>query len=196
MYAVIESGGKQYRVQVGEIVQIEKLDGDVGTAVHFDKVLMAAKPGTESSQVWLGKPLLSGAKVDGEIVGQGRDEKITIIKMKRRKQYRRTQGHRQFQSHILITGLANGSGETASLAAEEKKSILGKFVSRLAPKGPAMTAKTLGSRKRMAQTAQAGGAAPAKAAAPAVTSAPKSGSNKSAAKAAAPKKAPAKKKAE
>jgi large subunit ribosomal protein L21 len=189
MYAVIETGGKQYRVQVGEIVQIEKLDGDVGTAVHFDKVLLAAKPGTDNSQIWLGKPLLSGAKVDGEIVGQGRGDKVTIIKMKRRKQYRRTQGHRQFQTQILITGLANGAGETASLAADQKKATLARFVTQLAPKGLAMTPKTLGSRKRMAAagTSATTQSAPAQAAA-----APK----KAAAPKAAAKKAPAKKKAE
>lgn len=184
MYAVIETGGKQYRVQVGEIVQIEKLDGDVGAAVHFDKVLMAAKPGTDNSQVWLGKPLLSGAKVDAEIVGQGRGDKVTIIKMKRRKQYRRTQGHRQFQTQVLITGLANGAGETASLAADQKKATLARFITLLAPKGPAMTAKTLGSRKRMAQAGASG-----KATAPATESAPKK--TAAAPKAAAAKKAPA-----
>jgi large subunit ribosomal protein L21 len=187
MYAVIETGGKQYRVQVGEIIQIEKLDGDVGSAVHFDKVLMVSKPGAENSLVWLGKPLLSGAKVDGEIVGQGRDEKITIIKMKRRKQYRRTQGHRQYQTHVLVTGLANGAGETAALAADQKKATLARFVSRLAPKGPAMTPKTLGSRKRLL-AARAPGAA--KAAAPAAAA------ESAAPKKAAAKKAPAKKKAE
>ncbi len=150
MYAVIVSGGKQYRVQPGDIVQLEKLEGDVGSAVKFNQVLLVGKPGAENSQIWLGKPTLNGAEVQGEIVGQGRGDKITIVKMKRRKQYRRTQGHRQFLTQVLVLGLSNGAGETATLSAEDKKTKLGKFVSQLAPKGPAMTPKTLGSRKRMA----------------------------------------------
>src|SRR4051812_31976351 len=84
MYAVIESGGKQYRVQPGDIVQVEKLEGDVGAAVKFDQILFAAKSADAGSQVWIGKPYLSGASVQAEVVGQGRDEKILIIKMKRR----------------------------------------------------------------------------------------------------------------
>jgi large subunit ribosomal protein L21 len=187
MYAVIETGGKQYRVQVGDFVEIEKLDGDVGGAVHFDKVLLVAKPGTDGSQIWLGKPLLNGAKVDAEIVGQGRGAKVTIVKMKRRKQYRRTQGHRQFQTQVIVTGLTNGAGETASLSAEEKKTKLAKFVTDLAPKGLAMTPKTLGSRKRLAAARRSGSAAPEAATPAKAATAPKK---------AAAKKAPAKKKAE
>lgn len=150
MYAVIETGGKQYRVQPGDIIEVEKLEGDVGGAMKFENVLFAAKATDENTQIWLGRPYLKGAVVTGEVVGQGRGEKILIIKMKRRKQYRRTQGHRQFLTQVLVLGLSNGAGETATLSAEDKKTKLGKFVSQLAPKGPAMTPKTLGSRKRMA----------------------------------------------
>jgi large subunit ribosomal protein L21 len=156
MYAVIQSGGKQYRVQPGDVVQIEKLEGDVGSAVQFKEVLMVAKPSQDASTIWLGKPTLNGASVEGEIVGQGRGEKILIIKMKRRKGYRKTQGHRQFYTQILVTGLANGAGETAKLSAEDKKQKLEKFQSHLAPKGEAFTPKLLGSRKkRIAATAAA-----------------------------------------
>ncbi len=161
MYAVIVSGGKQYRVQPGDIVQLEKLEGDVGAAVKFDQVLMVSKPNAENSQVWLGKPTLSGASVQGEIVGQGRGEKILIIKMKRRKQYRRTQGHRQSLTQVLVTGLDTGAGEKVSLSAEDKKAKMSKFQSHLKAKGPAQTPKTLGSRKRLAA---AKAAAPAQAA--------------------------------
>ena len=179
MYAVIETGGKQYRVQPGEIVQIEKLEGEEGSSVKFGQVLMSAKPTADNTTIVLGKPYLAGATVEGEIVGQGRGDKILIIKMKRRKQYRRTQGHRQFYTQVLITSLDNGAGDKAALSAADKKSKLDSFISHLKPKGLAMTPKTLGSRKRLAQKAKAakaeGGEAP---------------------KAAAKKKAPAKKKAE
>lgn len=155
MYAVIETGGKQYRVQPGDIVQVEKLTGDVGSSVKFDQVLFLSKPAGESAQVWLGKPLVAGASVQAEIVGQGRGEKILIIKMKRRKQYRRTQGHRQNYTQLLITGLDNGAGEKVSLDAEAKKTKLAKFQSHLTPKGLAHTPKTLGSRKRLAAAKKA-----------------------------------------
>lgn len=165
MYAVIESGGKQYKVQPGDVVQIEKLEGDVGSAVKFEQVLFSSNAKIEDSKVWIGKPYLAGANVQGEIVGQGRGDKILIIKMKRRKQYRRTQGHRQEYTQVLITSL--DAGEKLALSAEDKKAKLASFQSHLAPKGLAMTPKTLGSRKRLLaeQTAAhaAGGAkAPAK----------------------------------
>ena len=177
MYAVIVSGGKQYRVQPGDIVQLEKLESDKGSSVKFDQVLMVSKPGAENSQVWLGKPTLAGASVEGEIVGQGRGEKILIIKMKRRKQYRRTQGHRQELTQVLITGLSNGAGESATLSAADKTAKLSKFTSNLKAKGLAQTPKTLGSRKRLAQ---------AKAAAP---KAEEAAAKPAAKKKAAPKKA-------
>jgi large subunit ribosomal protein L21 len=155
MYAVIESGGKQYRVQPGDFLQIEKQEGEVGSSMTFNQVLFLSKPGTESSQITLGKPYVQGAQVTGEIVGQGRGEKILIIKMKRRKQYRRTQGHRQNYTQVLVTAVNSGSGDQASLSAEEKTQKLSKFQSHLKPKGPASTQPTLGSRKRAANAAAA-----------------------------------------
>jgi len=181
MYAVIETGGKQYRVQPGDIIEVEKLEGDVGAALKFENVLFAAKANEENTQIWLGRPFLKGATVTGEVVGQGRGEKVLIIKMKRRKQYRRTQGHRQFLTQILVTGVSNGAGEQASLSDSDKKATLAKFSTNLKAKGPAATPKTLGSRKRLAAAKKAAPATEAKAAAP---------------KKAAAKKAPAKKKAE
>ncbi len=183
MYAVIETGGKQYRVQPGDIIEVEKLEGEVGSATKFENVLFAAKATDENTQIWLGRPYLKGATVTGEVVGQGRGEKVLIVKMKRRKQYRRTQGHRQFLTQILVTGVSNGAGEQASLSDSDKKATLAKFTTSLKPKGPAASPKTLGSRKRLAAAAKAAPAAAkeTKAAAP---------------KKAAAKKAPAKKKAE
>lgn len=152
MYAVIETGGKQYRVQAGDIIAIEKLEGETGTGIKFDQVLLASKVSGEGeaaqSQIWMGKPLLSGASVAAEIVGQGRGEKVMTVKMKRRKQYRRTQGHRQFLTQVLVTAVDNGAGEKSALSDADKKTKLSKFHSPLTPKGQAFTPKTLGSRKR------------------------------------------------
>jgi large subunit ribosomal protein L21 len=150
MYAVIESGGKQYRVQPGDFVQIEKLEGEVGSSVNFDQVLFYSKGDLENPQVSLGKPYLKGASVQGEIAGQGRGEKILIIKMKRRKQYRRTQGHRQNYTQVLITALNNGADVNFTLSDADKKAKLSKFQSHLKAKGKAFTAPILGSRKRLA----------------------------------------------
>ena len=146
MYAVIESGGKQYRVQAGDIIAIEKLAGDVGASVKLDQVLLVSKPG-ESAQVWVGKPYLSGAAVSAEVVGQGRGEKVFTVKMKKRKGYRRTQGHRQELTQVLITSLDNGAGEKAALSAGDKKTKLDKFITSLTPKGPAFSPKRLLSKK-------------------------------------------------
>ncbi len=172
MYAVIETGGKQVRVQTGDIIQVEKLTGDVGAKIVFDKVLFLSNPSESSSEVVLGQPYISDAKVEAEIVAQGRDKKITIIKMKRRKQYRRTQGHRQEQTQLIILGLT-AAGKNAELSATEKKLKVAKFFSLLKVKGPASTTKTLGSTKKRTLAKKAasisakasGTKAPAKAAA-------------------------------
>ncbi len=161
MYAVIETGGKQYCVKTGDIIQVEKLKGDVGSSVQLDQVLLVSKPGTDQPQVWLGKPLLSGATVQAEVVGQGRGEKILIVKMKRRKQYRRTQGHRQDYTQLIITALNNGAGESHQLDAAAKKTAIHKFQSHLKPRLQAEAAP----KKSAAKTSQLRGAS-AEAAAP------------------------------
>ena len=182
MYAVIETGGKQVRVQAGDFIQVEKLTGDVGSLVTFDKVLFISNPSETSSDVVLGQPYVSNATVSAEIVAQGRGEKITIIKMKRRKQYRRTQGHRQEQTQLLVTSLTDGSAKTANISDADKKVKLAKFFTNLKPKGPASQNKTLGSTKKRTLAAKA-----------ASKTAKASGTKKVAAKAATTKKAPAKK---
>jgi len=166
MYAVIESGGKQHRVQPGDIVQIEKLEGNVGSSVKFDQVLFLSQNNPDNAQVWIGKPYVSGANVEAEIVGQGRGEKLLLVKMKRRKQYRRTQGHRQEYTQVLVTSVDNGAGAKNALNDGDKKARMAKFQSHLKKKGLAHTPKTLGSRKRMAAAKAAGKtAAPAEASA-------------------------------
>src|SRR5215467_5620826 len=99
MYAVIVSGGKQYRVQEGQVIQVEKLDKEPGSSVEFDNILMASKE--DSPKV--GTPYLKGWSVKAEVVNHGRHDKITIIKMKRRKHYMRKRGHRQAYTQLKIT---------------------------------------------------------------------------------------------
>ncbi len=102
MYAVIKTGGKQYRVAQGETLKIESVAGDVGSAITLDKVLMVG----EGDKVSVGKPLLNGASVKATIVAHGRGEKIKIFKMKRRKHYQKHQGHRQNYTEIRIDGIS------------------------------------------------------------------------------------------
>ncbi len=98
MYAVIETGGKQYRVNQGDVIKVEKLTVDVGQKVDFDRVLLVG----EGSDVKVGNPLVDGASVSGTVVEQDRHRKIVVFKMKRRKGYRRKQGHRQDYTGVLI----------------------------------------------------------------------------------------------
>jgi large subunit ribosomal protein L21 len=102
MYAVIKTGGKQYRVAQGETLKIESLAGDVGSAVVLDKVLAVGDGDTLN----VGKPLVSGASVKATIVSHGRGDKIRIFKMKRRKHYQKHQGHRQNYTEIRIDGIS------------------------------------------------------------------------------------------
>lgn len=98
MFAVIQTGGKQYRVAQGDNLRVEKLPGDVGGAVTFDKVLLV---GGDTTKV--GTPLVAGAKVSATIVAQDRDKKIIVFKFRRRKNYRRKNGHRQPFTELKIT---------------------------------------------------------------------------------------------
>ena len=108
MYAVIKTGGKQYRVQPGDTIVVEKLDGDAGAELKFDSVLMLGG----DKGVTLGAPLIDGAFVGATLVETRRGEKIKIFKKTRRQGYRRTNGHRQMESVLRITGI-EGAGETA-----------------------------------------------------------------------------------
>jgi len=99
-YAVIRTGGKQYRVSEGETLRVEKLPGDVGSSITFGEVLLL---GGDSLKV--GLPLVSGASVTGTIVAQDRAKKIIVFKMRRRKNYRRKNGHRQWYTEVKITGI-------------------------------------------------------------------------------------------
>lgn len=102
MYAVIKSGGKQYRVQEGQTLKLEKLEVATGDSLDFDQVLLVA----DDDDVKVGAPLVDGAKVTAEVVSHGRGEKIRIIKFRRRKHSMRRQGHRQWFTEVKITGIS------------------------------------------------------------------------------------------
>jgi large subunit ribosomal protein L21 len=102
MYAVIKTGGKQYRVIKGETLKIETVVGDVGSAIVLDKVLMVG----DGDKLSVGKPLLTGATVSATIVSNGRHDKVKIFKMRRRKHYQKHQGHRQNYTEIRIDGIS------------------------------------------------------------------------------------------
>jgi len=101
-YAVIRTGGKQYRVTPGATLRVEKLAGDVGATVEFAEVLLAGSDDADA-QIRIGTPLVEGAVVRGQILAQGRDRKILVYKKKRRKNYRRRRGHRQSITTVKVT---------------------------------------------------------------------------------------------
>ena len=101
MYAVIASGGKQYKVEQGEVLRVEKLTGDIGSPVTFDRVLMIS----DGDTVRIGTPVLDDVSVQGHIVEQEKAKKIIVFKYKRRKRYRRKQGHRQSYTAIKIDSI-------------------------------------------------------------------------------------------
>ena len=102
MYAVVVTGGKQYRVEQGSKVRVEKLSGEAGSTVTLDQVLMVG----DGSDIKVGEPTVDGASVSAEIVGQGRGKKVEIIKFRRRKHHMKRQGHRQAYTELKITGIS------------------------------------------------------------------------------------------
>lgn len=116
MFAVIRTGGKQYRINKDDIITVERLEGEEGNKIVFDEVLMVGEDGKETV---IGQPTIVGAKVSGEVVEQSRADKVTIIKFKRRQNYHRTKGHRQYQTKVKITDIAaKGAAKKAEPAQE------------------------------------------------------------------------------
>jgi large subunit ribosomal protein L21 len=114
MYAVFKTGGKQYRAAKGDKLKIEKLDAAEGDSVEFDEVLLVG----EGDAVKVGTPVVSGSKVKAKVLVQAKDKKVDVIKFHRRKNYRRTHGHRQHFSLVEITGITGGA--TKKKAATKK----------------------------------------------------------------------------
>ncbi len=125
MYAIIQAGGKQYQVSPGEIVDLEKIPGEVGEEIALEDVLLV----NDDENILVGTPQVDDVSVKAKILEQGRDKKITVFKMKRRKQYRRKQGHRQEYTRLRITDIITPGGSQpvsepeAESALEETESI-------------------------------------------------------------------------
>jgi large subunit ribosomal protein L21 len=102
MYAVIATGGKQYRVATGDVITVEKIASEPGSEVQFDRVLMVG----EGEQVTVGTPYVNGGKVSGKVLAQERGDKILVVKFRRRKHYRKQMGHRQHYTKVEITGIS------------------------------------------------------------------------------------------
>ncbi len=127
MYAVVSTGGKQYKVRKGEILRVEKLSGDVGQSVFFDKVLMFS----DGKEVKIGQPVLDDIDVQGHIVEQGKSKKIIVFKYKRRKRYRRKRGHRQLYTAVRIDkiGIKGADDEESSHELETKPAAVEEEIS-------------------------------------------------------------------
>ena len=103
MYAVIKSGGKQYRVQKGDSINVEKIQADEGATVKIDDVLMVA----DGEKIKIGTPLVAGASVKAKVTSHGRGDKILVVKFNRRKHHRKQMGHRQDYTELAITGISS-----------------------------------------------------------------------------------------
>ena len=183
MYAVIKTGGKQYRVQPGDVIVVEKLDGEAGSSVSFGDVLMLGG----DKGVTLGAPMIAGATVAATLVETRKGEKIKIFKKIRRQGYRRTNGHRQMESVLRITGI-EGAGEKAKWDGEA--SLMTKAEMNLRARGLAPRVETPEDAKP-AKKAAAPKAAKAEAAPATEAAAEKPAAKKAPAKKAAPKAKPA-----
>ena len=197
MYAVIKTGGKQYRVQPGDVIVVEKLDGEAGSNVSFGDVLMLGG----DKGITLGAPMIAGASVAATLVETRKGEKIKIFKKIRRQGYRRTNGHRQMESVLRITGI-EGAGEKAKWDGEA--SLMTKAEMNLRARGlaprveetevkakPAKSPKVIDEAPKAKAAEKPAKAAPAKKAAAPKAAAAKA--EKTETKAAPAKKAPAKK---
>ena len=157
MYAVVNSGGKQYKVQKGEILKVEKISGDVGNPVTFDRVLMFS----DGENVSIGQPLLDGVSVEGHIVEQGKARKIIVFKYKRRKRFRRKNGHRQEFTAVQIDSIKAKGTKAAKAAepkAEAKAEVTESETKKTAPKKAAAketAAKKAAPKKETAEKAEA-----------------------------------------
>lgn len=110
MYAVIKTGGKQYKVAAGDKIKIEQMPADIGAEITIDQVLAVGA----GENISLGAPLVSGATVSATVLSQGRHDKVRIFKLRRRKHYKKSQGHRQNYTEIFISKIASSLGESTA----------------------------------------------------------------------------------
>jgi large subunit ribosomal protein L21 len=188
MFAVIKTGGKQYRVAAEDVITIEKLPAEAGATVTFEQVLMVG----DGDKATIGTPLVAGASVAGEVVEQTRGDKIRIFKKKRRQNYRRTAGHRQHLTIVKITDiLTDGANKAPKAAAQKAKP--GTDETPAAAKAAEAPAKTEKAPETKAETKAKPAKAEAKKPAKAEAKKPAKPAAKKAAPKATAKKAPAKK---
>ncbi len=109
MFAVVKTGGKQYRVAEGDVIKVEKLAGEAGSSITLDEVLMVG----DEKAIKVGEPLVKGASVTAEVLEQKKDKKITVFKKKRRHNYRRKKGHRQEITVLRVTGIGGAAAKKA-----------------------------------------------------------------------------------
>ena len=139
MYAVIETGGKQYRVTEGDVIQVEKLKVEAGDTIEFDKVLML----NDGSEVLVGAPYLNEKKVFGSVVENGKAQKVIIFKYKSKKDYRKKQGHRQPYTMVEITSLTGEAKAPAKKAVPAQTAEAAEAEKKPAAKKPAAEKKTV-----------------------------------------------------
>ena len=189
MYAVVNTGGKQYKVRQGEVLRVEKLSGEVGSPVTFDRVLMFS----DGENVSIGQPVLDGVSVEGHIGEQGKAKKIIVFKYKRRKRFRRKKGHRQEFTAVQIDSI-NAKGTKAAKGAEPKSEAKAEVKEPEAKKAtPKIETAKKAETKKVAPKKEAAKKTEAKKAAPKKESAKKTEAKKAAPKKETAKKAPAKK---
>ena len=164
MYAVFRSGGKQYRAAKGDVLRVEKIDGEEGATVNFDEVLVVG----EGSDVKVGSPTVDGSSVSAKVLRQGKSRKVPVVKFKRRQNYLRQGSHRQFFTEVEITGIKASGATTAAPAKDtaadkpaEKKVAKKKAAKKVAKKA---VAKKAPAKKAAAKKAPAKKAAKKKAA--------------------------------
>lgn len=150
MYAVFSTGGKQYRASTGDIIKVEKLEAEKGSTIELENVLMVG----EGEDVSVGTPYLEGGKVTARVVEHGRGDKIKIIKFKRRKNYLKKQGHRQYFTALEITGIDASAAKPKAEKKEEpakeaasKKTSSKKAATKKAPAKKAAAKKTASKKK-------------------------------------------------
>ena len=148
MYAIVQSGGKQYRVSEGDVVDVERLSGDVGQQVNFDDVLAVG----HQDGIQFGTPTLSTAKVVGTIADQGKSKKVLVFKFKRRKMYRRKQGHRQLFTRVRIdeialTGVAKPTRQAKASKAEPEVAVKAKTTAEKATTTQETATKKVATKK-------------------------------------------------
>ena len=160
MYAVFRSGGKQYRAAKGDVLRVERIDGDEGATVSFDEVLLVG----EGSDVKVGRPTVDGSSVSAKVLRQGKSRKVPVVKFKRRQNYLRQGSHRQFFTEVEITGISSSGARKAAPAKEEaaEKPAEQKVAKKTAAKKPAT--KKAAAKKATAKKAPAKKAAKKKAA--------------------------------